>query len=473
MVENLVIVKRGLLFITDSQIVSSHVPFVTAISNPSLAGDNSVNMLHARARQLCELLYKIPGKITRPAAYWKSYDDLELDSDRYLSIERVLSSANFDYLKARAIQSRRQHQPDLPAHVECSVDLVRFTSGDYNFVLELAFSDNVYWIARIEHRSVGDHKTAMLSEIATMKIVREHTTIPVPRIFCFEASANQHFGYPYILMEYLGGCGPLGNLALITPAQCRAKVAKQVANVLSQLQNLTFSRIGPLWCGENADQPVQVRGMDWHPLSGPLETSFEYFYNRTQSKNREIMAKHPNHPDWLTACWVRKTALTRMIVEDRVRGPFPLCHLDLHPGVIHFDSEYNLTAIVDWSRAQAAPFEQSLCRELVPYPNASADIADRPVARMKELVVEFLKEMERNQERRPPLDDPHRDMTLDQNLMPLSTYIESKGAEITHFQQSVQLRKGREAGVAIATLMYGDTVTWEQLREEYGKMPLY
>ncbi|RTE74822.1 hypothetical protein BHE90_010740 [Fusarium euwallaceae] len=414
----------------------------------------------------------MPGKIERPTDYWTSYDGLGFGSDRYISIDRLLSSANFDYLKARALESRRQHQPDLPPHVECSVDLVDFNSSNYNLALELAFSDNVYWIARIEHLSVGDHKTVMLSEIATMKTVREHTTIPVPKIFCFEASADQPFGYPFILMEYLGGCGSRDNLAEVVPAQYRAKVSKQMANVFSQLQNLTFSRIGPLWCGENADQPVQIMEMDWHPSPGPLETSFEYFYNRSQSENREIMAMHPNDPDWLTACWVRKTALTQMIIEDRVRGPFPLCHLDLHPGLMHFDNDYNLTAIVDWSHAQAAPFEQSLCRELVNNPKAS-DKWNRPITEMKKLVIESLKEMERGQEMRPPLDNPHMNMALGQNPIPLSTYLASKSSEITHFQQMIPLSGSLWAGQAIAKLMYGDTVTWEQLREMYGKMPLF
>ncbi|KAI1108436.1 hypothetical protein F5Y14DRAFT_436231 [Nemania sp. NC0429] len=61
---------------------------------------------------------------------------------------------------------------------------------------------------------------------------------------------------------------------------------------------------------------------------------------------------HPDDLDWLTACWVLKTTLTHIVVEDRVRGPFPLCHLDLHYGNMLFDDEYNLTGIIDWSNAQ-------------------------------------------------------------------------------------------------------------------------
>lgn len=86
----------------------------------------------------------------------------------------------------------------------------------------------------------------MLSEIATMKVVREHTATPVPQVFYFEVSADQPFGYPYILMEALDGRTFPDGLATAIPAQHRAKVAKQLANVLAELQNLTFSRIGRL-----------------------------------------------------------------------------------------------------------------------------------------------------------------------------------------------------------------------------------
>jgi thiamine kinase-like enzyme len=63
---------------------------------------------------------------------------------------------------------------------------------------------------------------------------------------------------------------------------------------------------------------------------------------------------------------VLKTALAQIIIEDGVRAPFPLCHLDLHCGNLLFDNEYNLKGIMDWSNVQAAPIEQlAVCPEFV------------------------------------------------------------------------------------------------------------
>ncbi|KAI1183113.1 hypothetical protein F5B17DRAFT_448988 [Nemania serpens] len=171
-----------------------------------------------------------------------------------------------------------KHQSGLPVHIDCCVNLTHFTSGFNNLVVEIAFSDQVYWIARIPHQALdsGD-RASVLSEITIMKIIKQYTSIPIPQVFDFETSADQPFGYPYVFMEYLGGRTLSNGLAETIPQQHHAKVARQLANVFAELQNLTFSRIGRLWCGENADRPPEIIAIAWHPSPGPLETALEYF----------------------------------------------------------------------------------------------------------------------------------------------------------------------------------------------------
>ncbi|KAI0102576.1 kinase-like domain-containing protein [Nemania sp. FL0031] len=410
----------------------------------------------------------------RPRDYWHGFADLASDSEKYNQIQLLLSSANFKYLETRAIECRREYQPDLPPDVNCDANLTHFTSGFNNVVFELAFSDNVYWIARVPYKTLNtSQRTSLLSEIATMKIIKEHTTVPLPQVFDSEATANQPFGYPYILMEYLGGHTLPQGLAFSIPPQHRAKVARQLANVFAELQNLTFSRIGRLWCGENIDQPVEIIAMDWHPSPGPLNTSLEYFYNQRQHENRETMAIYPDVPDWLTACWVLKTALTHIVLEDRVRGPFPLCHLDLHYGNMLFDREYNLTGIIDWSSSQAAPLEQlSVCPELYTFPGLS-DEENQPIVEFRNLVMESLKEIENQQKQKPPLDHSEVGTGLGTSLTPLSTYLASNSAVITYRHYMNSPRRSLGTAKRVAQLIYGTHVTWEQLREVYGTMPLF
>lgn len=410
----------------------------------------------------------------KPSDLWKGFASMQPESDRYKRIQQLLSSANFEYLQARVMESRKAFQPDLPSDVECNINLTQFASGFNNLVLELAFSDDVFWIARIPHQVINeDDRTSMLSEIATMKIIQKHTSVPLPRVFDFETSADQPFGYPYIFMEYIPGRTLTNVVAFTMPPQYHAKVAKQLASVFSELQNLTFSRIGRLWCEEDTYQPVKIIPMAWHATPGPLDTSLEYFYNQKQHENREALAAHPDDPDWLTACWVMKAAIAHMVIEDRVRGPFPLCHLDLHYGNMLFDDEYNLTGIIDWSSAQPAPLEQlSVCLEFVTFPGLS-DEENKPIIQLKKLVIDSLKEMETLREMRPPLDDLEGDVASHRKLTPLSTYMATKSAIVTHRHYMASPRATLWAGKTVAKLIYGSSITWEQLKEVYGTMPFF
>jgi hypothetical protein len=60
--------------------------------------------------------------------------------------------------------------------------------------------------------------------------------------------------------------------------------------------------------------------------------------------------------------------------------------------------------------------------------------------------------------------------TLD--LTPLSTYMASKSAEITHRQYMPSPKGSLWAGKVVAKLIYGENIAWDQLQEIYGTMPL-
>ncbi|KAI0003582.1 kinase-like domain-containing protein [Xylariaceae sp. FL0662B] len=293
------------------------------------------------------------------------------------SLILILSSANFEHLEKHAINSRRRHLTNLPPNISCSINLTHFAT------------DNVYWTARIPHCTTDDDtRTSLLSEVATVNIIRKHTSIPVPQIFEFEMSTSQPFGYPYVLMEYLGGRTLDNGLAVSIPLRYQSKVAKQLANIFVELRNLTFSR------------PVEIIGM-------------------AQGENREIVPMHPNDPDWLTSCWVLKTALTQIIIEDRL----------------------------------------SVCPEFATFPGLSEE-ENRPIVELKHLDIQFIKEMERDIQKTPPLDNQQMNMKQNLDLTPLATYMASP-------------RGSFFAGKMVAKLIYSDTITREQLTKVYGTMPLF
>lgn len=103
----------------------------------------------------------------RPSDYWQSLDALRPNSDEFERINRLLVSADFEFLEERALHVRKRHQLHLPPDVDCRVNLTHLTSGFNNLVLELAFSDDVYWVVRIPFQALDDgDRTWMISEMA-------------------------------------------------------------------------------------------------------------------------------------------------------------------------------------------------------------------------------------------------------------------------------------------------------------------
>lgn len=68
-------------------------------------------------------------------------------------------------------------------------------AGAYNWAIFLAFDDGVEWVFRAPSSSHAPAEAIterlLASEAATLKYVREHTTIPVPEVFAAAWNWNQ------------------------------------------------------------------------------------------------------------------------------------------------------------------------------------------------------------------------------------------------------------------------------------------
>jgi aminoglycoside phosphotransferase (APT) family kinase protein len=389
-------------------------------------------------------------------------------------IQAVLSTANFAQLERVALLARTQQDKTADTTgLTCTIDPASFAYGFNNIVLEVPFSDGVCWIARIQHSSVDasearGHAMDLLSEMATMRVVKERTNIPVPQVFAYHVSPSNGVGCPYMLMERLPG-RVLGHTSVSeVPPEHLGKVAKQFAHVLHQLQSLTFDRLGRLWRGENGDGPLEVIpvGVDSAASSNPAapHTSVEWFYMERQKNNRRAMESHPHDPEWTTACSVLKAAVPHIIIEARVRGPFPLCHLDMHHGNLLFDDDYNLTGVLDWSQAQTVPLERLVVsHEYSTYPTSPDEINDS-IRAFRALVHEHLQHLEKT-DRAADSCSPPRGL--------LSDFFKFKRAEITHRCTYSFPHRALSDGRVVARLIYGDEVSWDQLVRVYGQREMY
>ncbi|KAI9803260.1 MAG: hypothetical protein M1825_002051 [Sarcosagium campestre] len=333
--------------------------------------------------------------------HWTSYENLEPESDHVRKIEKLLSTADFHFLSIKATKIRQSLDSDrrgisdpLGETLTCSIDRGKFTSGTYNVVVELCFSDSERWVARIRlpnEAEDDDIETTILSEVATMNLVASNTTIPIPRVFGFDISGANQFGYRYILMESLPGHVPESRFSESIPESHWEKVADQLADIYHQLSNLRFDRIGRIY-----REPATGEGTQFNPFaeSGPFTTSLDYFYDHRSRQSQMIKAAHPDDEQWATAAWILEQALPSMISEAHMRGPFPLCHMDLHYNNVLIDDAFNITGVVDWSDAQTAPVERFVVSpEFVTFPGLKAE-ENAPILAFRDKFVLALKNKE-------------------------------------------------------------------------------
>lgn len=127
---------------------------------------------------------------------------------------------------------------DLNGHLKCTA-LNQVANGLNNIVRLLEFSDGTRWAARvhIQRNTSIPISTKLGSEVATMQFIKEHSSIPVPRVFAyeFELEDKNTVGNAFILMEVLPGSVAMDTLGGhkahrgVIPKQHRQRFYRSVA----------------------------------------------------------------------------------------------------------------------------------------------------------------------------------------------------------------------------------------------------
>lgn len=118
--------------------------------------------------------------------------------------------------------------------------------GHSHMIRRIAFTDDVYWVIRLAMPDIcrdastnyapskdywsQEKALDMQSEIDTMCYIAEHTSIPVPKIFAYDTTANNSVGAPYMFMECVFG-NSLRDMGRIVPARYEATFKKRLARI--------------------------------------------------------------------------------------------------------------------------------------------------------------------------------------------------------------------------------------------------
>ncbi|OAA35580.1 Protein kinase-like domain protein [Beauveria brongniartii RCEF 3172] len=151
-------------------------------------------------------------------------------------------------------------------------------TGSMNWAIFVSFDDGLEWVFRSPrsgpHAIVSDESAQkmLLSEVATLKFLRNNTSVPVPEVYSFSGSYDNHVGVPYILMSKAAG-RPLSDYdwanilrqtpgypqlrpLLPLPDETREIVMKQLGALMRQLSTLRFEKIGSLFEDDSGNYVV-------------------------------------------------------------------------------------------------------------------------------------------------------------------------------------------------------------------------
>ncbi|KAJ5496260.1 hypothetical protein N7463_008247 [Penicillium fimorum] len=148
-----------------------------------------------------------------------------------------------------------------PDKLPCQLDGT-FHRGALNAGMKIVFTDNTAWMVRFSCVGMNsddhtDEKVAM--EVTALNLIRNSTTIPVPRFHAWGPAASNSLGLgPFIIMDFVDGVS-LEEILRDPNAECPTRVMRedisdddieviyrQMANFLLQLFKLDFDYIGNL-----------------------------------------------------------------------------------------------------------------------------------------------------------------------------------------------------------------------------------
>jgi hypothetical protein len=192
----------------------------------------------------------------------------------------------------------------------------------------------------------------MESEIATMKYIKQNTSIPLPTVYGFDLDPTNTVGAEYMFMEALRGHLTY-NLTQI-PDEVKRKVYTQVVEIMLQLSRLRMPFIGLL---HGADKDVHISGMiiEEYYRFKEFSTATEFYKRRASNYyDRELLEGNEDH---IVVAWLYEKAIEYFVQPESDCGPFPLRHPDFNNCNILYDDDWNITGVIDWTATYSSPWE--------------------------------------------------------------------------------------------------------------------
>ncbi|THY76593.1 hypothetical protein D6C87_04364 [Aureobasidium pullulans] len=270
-------------------------------------------------------------------------------------------------------------------------------NGSFNSCHKVVFEDGTAWAVRFPIPGRVMHPDEKIRrEVAVMRFVKEKTKILLPKVIAFGTAADNHdpsIG-PFLITEWVEGI-PVTSLIEELPRpswgpvlrheiedNLLRKIYRQMANILLELAEHDFDKIGALSMTEGDDalpswsidhRPMTMKMndveagsnviVDDHTLP-PFETTTDYMQHLVQ-QNITHLHKQRNSID--DAADARRKFILRCRIEALVpyftsktheSGPFKLFCDDFRFGNVLIDEDtLEFTGVIDWEWTYTAPHQ--------------------------------------------------------------------------------------------------------------------
>ncbi|OBT92290.2 hypothetical protein VE01_09540 [Pseudogymnoascus verrucosus] len=305
-----------------------------------------------------------------------------------------------------AHQASQTRNPNRNRPLRCKVSPRNSSSrtpltGAYNVAVVIDFSDDGSTLIRFpKPGKVMFPEEKVRNEVAVMRYVHAHTSIPVPFILHWGTREESPCGLgPFIVMEYVEhACDvsdalntpgiPYEERPILDPSIDGEKLRGlygQVADVLLQLSKLSFLKIGSLAQVDNGDtwrvterplssnmnEIVQLGTLPRSKLpdkSATFKTSSSYLTTLANMHLRHLTHQRNDAIDSSSDCrrkYIARYLFWKLSLEGRLShpdhnsGPFKLWCDDLRPANMLVNSNLELVAVIDWEFTYSAPVEFS------------------------------------------------------------------------------------------------------------------
>ncbi|KAH7308663.1 phosphotransferase family protein [Stachybotrys elegans] len=270
--------------------------------------------------------------------------------------------------------------------------------GGYNTVYQLEYEDGTSVIMRVPVKDVvGSSEEKVLYEVATMRYVAEHTSIPVPRVYCHGTAKDNPTGLgPFIIMDYIEHHQNMSRALLdpkrdiderpvLDPNITEEKLEylySQMADILLQLSHLQFPRIGSL-IEDPRDGSVFVGGrpltanmndISIHTNAPPsvlptrtktYSTAEEWYRALSDMHMIQLAFQHNDAVEdeddardkYVARLLYRQLAIRGQLFDETKEfdGQFRLFSEDLRPTNVLLDKDLKVVGVIDWEFAHVAP----------------------------------------------------------------------------------------------------------------------